>query len=155
MMKRKILVALFSLLTVLKLSVTAYAHGVRIEYSVNLVVEIRAAYDTGEPMAGGQVTIYAPNDLSTPWMTGICDEQGHFTFSPDTSIPGIWDIQVRQSGHGDIVHIPIGEELITSGGTSYSTFQIVLMAACVIWGMIGTAFYFSRRSNQNLPNRRV
>jgi len=128
----------------LGLSTEVYAHGARIEYTVNMTIEIVAAYDNGEPMASGQVVVYAPDDSSTPWLTGVCDDEGRFSFVPDTSQPGSWDVQVRQAGHGDIVHIPVGDGTGSTGG--YTPLQIVLMAACVIWGSVGTALYFLRRS---------
>ncbi len=122
----------------------AFAHGAKIEYTISMAVEIRATYDTGEPLAGGQVTVYAPDDLSTPWLTGVCDEEGRFTFTPDASRPGTWDVQVRQSGHGDIVHIPIGEDMAMTGGTGYTPLQIMLMGVCVVWGFVGSALFFWR-----------
>ena len=122
-----------------------YAHGAKIEYTIGMTVEIVAAYDSGEPMAGAQVTVYAPDDPTTPWLTGVCDDEGRFSFTPDTTKPGTWDIQVRQAGHGDIVHIPIGGGSADNGGGSNTPLQILLMAVCVIWGCIGTALYFSRR----------
>ncbi|MFC2045315.1 carboxypeptidase regulatory-like domain-containing protein [Chloroflexota bacterium] len=124
------------------------AHGANIEYTSNIEVEIEANYDNGEPMAGGQVVVYAPDDAATPWVTGVCDDEGRFSFTPDTSKPGVWDVQVRLAGHGDIVHIPIGESTsATDSSGGYSTLQIALMSACVIWGSVGTALYFSRRRN--------
>jgi len=145
--KWKIIACLFFIsLLVLGLPIKAYAHGARIEYTVDIAIELVAAYDNGEPMAGAQVVVYAPDDPTTPWLTGVCDDKGHFSFVPDTSKPGTWDVQVRQAGHGDIVHIPIGEGEMAMGSTGvYSALQIVLMAACVIWGSVGTALYFSRR----------
>jgi nickel transport protein len=130
----------------LGLPLTAFAHGAKIKYTVDMTVKLVAAYDNGEPMADAQFTVYAPDDPSTPWLTGFCDNEGRFSFVPDTSKPGIWDVQVRQAGHGDIVHIPIGEDMVATSGTGgYTTIQIVLMAACFIWGSVGTALYFSRR----------
>jgi len=149
-MKRKLLVASFTVLLALGMTATASAHGAKIEYQISMAIEIRAAYDTGEPMAGGQVTVYAPDDPSTPWLTGVCDEDGRFTFTPDPSRPGTWDVQVRQSGHGDMVHIPIGEGMAVAGGTGYTPLQIVLMAACVVWGFVGTALFFSRKARPEL-----
>jgi nickel transport protein len=123
----------------------ALAHGARVEYTIGTVVEIEATYDSGEPMAGGQVTVYAPDDLTAPWLTGICDDEGRFSFAPDPGKPGTYDVQVRQAGHGDIVHIPISEGAAISGGSSFTVPQIVLMAASVGWGFVGTALFFSRR----------
>jgi nickel transport protein len=108
---------------------TAFAHGARIEYTLSTDVTLVALYDTGEPLAGGQVTVYAPNDPATPWLTGACDDEGRFAFTPDSDEPGTWDVQVRQAGHGDIVHIPIGAGTASSGGGGFSPAQIALMAA--------------------------
>jgi len=126
----------------------AYAHGVNIEYTSDVEIEVVAEYDSGEPMAGAQVAVYAPDDPTTPWLTGVCDDQGRFSFTPDTSRPGTWDVQVRLAGHGGMIHIPIGEDTASTGGIGgYTNLQIGLMAACVVWGSVGTTLYFSRRRN--------
>jgi nickel transport protein len=128
------------------LPAVAYAHGAKIDYTISTTVEIVASYDNGDPMLGAQVSVYAPNDPSTPWLNGECDDEGYFSFTPDPSIPGRWDIQVRQAGHGDMIHIDIDEGMVTGGSSSgYSTGQIVLMSICVFWGILGTALYFRRR----------
>ena len=137
-------IGLLVVFLVFGLPAMVFAHGARVEYTTSVVVEVRATYDTGEPMAGGQVTIYAPDDPTTPWLTGVCDEEGRFTFTPHADVPGTWDVQVRQAGHGDMVHIPIGEGAVASGG-GYTVPQIVLMAVCVAWGFAGTALFFSRK----------
>ncbi len=146
-MKWKIITCLiFVLILGLGLPIKALAHGAKIEYTVNMAIELVATYDNGEPMAGAQVVVYAPDDPSTPWLTGVCDDDGRFTFIPDTSRPGTWVVQVRQAGHGDMVHIPVGQDMVaTSGVGGFGVLQIVLMSACVIWGFVGTALYFSRR----------
>jgi nickel transport protein len=129
----------------LVLTMQAHAHGVRIEYVVDMMVEIVATYDSGEPMSGAQVVVYAPDDISTPWLTGICDDEGRYRFKPDTSMAGIYDVQVRQAGHGDIVHIPVGDGGAAGSSGGYKAGQIALMSVCVIWGFIGTGLYFLRR----------
>ena len=134
-----------AILIALSLPASIAAHGAKIDYQIDLAVEIQALFDTGSPMAGGQVTVYAPGDPSTPWLTGVCDDEGRFSFSPDSARPGTWDVQVRQSGHGAMIHIPIGEDAPAAGTTGLSAMQIVLMGACVIWGFVGTALFFVRR----------
>jgi len=149
-MKRRLIAPLICILALgLALPASAYAHGAEIKYTVGTTIEIVASYDSGEPMAGAQVVIYAPDDPVNPWLTGVCDDEGRFSFSPDASKPGMWDVQVRQAGHGDIVHIPIGAGTEAPAGSigGYTNLQIGLMAACVVWGSIGTALYFSRRRN--------
>ena len=137
---------LFSILFMIGLPVETYAHGARIEYKIDMNIEIVATYDNGDPMSGAQVVVYAPDDPSTPWLTGVCDDEGRFTFTPDVSKPGTWDIQVRHAGHGDMIHIPVGEDTAAATGAGgYTALQIAFMSACVIWGFVGTALYFLRR----------
>lgn len=148
MIKRWLSVAavIWMLVLALLLPAPALAHGVNIQYSSDIEITIVARYDSGEPMSGAQVAVYAPDDPTTPWLTGVCDDEGRFSFTPDASKPGTWDVQVRLAGHGGMVHIPVGEGAAASGGIGgYSYLQLGLMAACVIWGSIGTALYFRRR----------
>jgi nickel transport protein len=144
MFKWKLILPLVILLALITMT-TALAHGAKIEYTISMTIEIIAMYDSGDPMADAQVTVFAPNDLANPWLTGTTDKTGCFTFTPDPEIPGTWDIKVRQAGHGDIVHIPIREGTAITGSTGFSPMQIILTGACVIWGFVGTALYFSRR----------
>lgn len=147
-MKKKLrcIVALILVLAAFCLPATSYAHGTKIEYTIATTIEIVAKYDSGELMAGAQVTVYSPDNPSIPWLTGTCNEEGRFSFKPDLSIPGTWDIQVRQAGHGDMIHIDIEEGAVTGGSSSdYSTGQIIIMAACVIFGIAGISLYFMRR----------
>lgn len=154
------------------------AHGANITYTTKAVavrvIEIVATFDTGEPMRGAQVAIFAPDDPRTPWQTGFCDEQGQFAFTPDRSRVGVWEVQVRQSGHGSVLYVTIGEpdnepdheanghpdNSLDSGnaeslafpvrtqGGSYTPLQYVLMAGCVAWGFVGTALYFTKNNSQ-------
>lgn len=146
-MRKALWIYFFAIALILSLPGTACAHGVKVDYSMKSAVEITASYDTGDPMSEGQVAVYAPDDPATPFTTGKCDEQGRFVFTPDPSKPGIWDVQVRLAGHGGVAHISVGEEgAAAAGSTGYKPLQIILMAACVIWGFIGTALFFKRRN---------
>ncbi|MEM7343987.1 MAG: carboxypeptidase regulatory-like domain-containing protein [Chloroflexota bacterium] len=166
----------------------AYAHGVVITYSLqsNGEVQLEAEFDTGEPMAEAQVTVYSPEDPLTPWLIGTADEVGRYTFVIDPDVLGLWDIQYRKAGHGDFTHVQLDEGMIdrglmtqspgelvpptvnnsastntedrrpatlqsggnisTSGG--FTSLQILLMSASVIWGFVGTALYFSNKPTQ-------
>ena len=130
-------------------ALTAQAHGANITYRTVSAIEVQGIFDSGEPMAEAQVTVYAPDDPINPWQTGIADENGRYVFIPDVDLPGTWDVQVRVAGHGEIVHIPFepdGDSVQISGGDDgYTTGQIALMAGSVIWGFVGTALYFEGR----------
>ncbi|QQE66994.1 hypothetical protein GFS31_36990 [Leptolyngbya sp. BL0902] len=90
-------------------AVPVFAHGAKIEYQPINGIEVQARYDSGEPMRAAQVNVYAPDNPSEPWQTGVTDDDGRFVFSPDPSRPGNWEVMVRQAGHGDVVAIPVGE----------------------------------------------
>lgn len=125
---------------------TTLAHGVEIDYTERTAVEITARYDSGDPMAGAQVAVFAPDNPAEPWLTGVCDDLGRFYFVPDPQIPGLWEVQVRQAGHGALVRVEAGESGVAPpAAAGLTTAQKVLMAAAVIWGLIGTALFFSRR----------
>lgn len=151
------------LLSVIGWSAKASAHGANAEYRLVQSVQIDATYAGGQPMANAQVTVYAPNDPSTVWTTGTTDEEGRFSFTPDSSQPGNWEVKVRQAGHGDIVTIPVQS---ASGGdganareaakpidwlgnagktTSSSSVQKTLSGVAGVWGFFGTALFFARR----------
>jgi len=151
------------LLPALALAAPVTAHGSNISYTTGPAVALVAQFDNGEPMAGAQVTIYAPDDPVNPWMTGTCDAEGRFTFMPDPDRPGNWEVQVRQSGHGDIVVIPVGAGMATAAGMGegvaryapvmqpvggvggYTPLQLLVMGASVVWGCVGTALFFINR----------
>ena len=128
---------------------TASAHGVDITSTAVSGVEITARYDSGQPMAGGQVSIYAPDDPLEPWLTGLCDEEGRFFFVPDYNRPGLWEVTVRLAGHGDLVRIEVtgNDEILAGKQGGLTLLQKTFMSLTVIWGAIGTALYFSRRKN--------
>lgn len=155
---------------VLGLPAAAHAHGAVVGYEKGAeTVQVKAAYDTGEPMEGAQVAVYAPAPGgSEPWVSGTTDTEGRFFFAPDTS-SGEWTVEVRKAGHGETIEVPVrqsdkgaddvgtpdaGASVASSEGaataadqrgTGFGPLQIVLMAALGVWGLIGTALYFARR----------
>lgn len=127
-----------------------YAHGALMEYAFTSAITIQAKYDTGHPMPGARVTVYAPDNPAKPWLVGTSDEEGRFSFVPDLAKAGTWTIQARQAGHGAMIHIPVeptseqdsGAAAASSGTT---TPQRLLMALAVVWGFVGTALFFTRK----------
>ena len=149
------------------------AHSSKIRYRQIEAMEIRAQYDNGSPMVKAQVVVYAPDNPNTPWLKGMTDLEGKFVFAPDVSIAGSWTVKVRLGGHGSIVHIPfeqpqeevenrstttgknVSEKMITQSNTLNQTdtshrtsFQKLVMAATGVWGFVGTALFFSRKSKK-------
>lgn len=188
---------------ILALAAVALAHGVSLDSSRDPAtgeITVRAAFDTGEVLDGAQVAIFAPSDLVNPWLTGTTDSEGAFTFLPDYTLEGVWDVQVRRAGHGGLLSLQLDAgmmppatgsgapaadgapalaleggaqviitgdarfevrgDIVISGGTpraggaddaggsGFTPAQIIIMAASVVWGFIGTALYFAQRQKR-------
>ncbi|MBD3370392.1 carboxypeptidase regulatory-like domain-containing protein [Candidatus Fermentibacteria bacterium] len=137
-------IPLFALVVLPSLGLT---HGTNLDWNQRNGVELRARFDDGLPLQSAEVTIFSPADPSSPWAEALTDSQGRCFFAPDTA--GTWDVRVRKGGHGAMAHIPVDTTLSTAarggGSTGYSTIQIVTMAACIVWGFVGTALHFRRR----------
>lgn len=124
----------------------AWGHGATATVEKLTTVRITSQYDTGEPIAGGQVAVYRPGDQETPWLTGTTDAAGVFEFKPDDD-SGRWEVIVRQAGHGQSIAVDLGatEQIAVSAPTT-SLVQRGLMTMAVIWGFVGTALFCARRS---------
>jgi nickel transport protein len=143
------LLAVFTLIC-LAGSAPAFAHGAGYEILEGGVLGVRASFDTGQPMANAPVLIFAPGE-SRPQMTTTTDQRGIVCFAPYRA--GVWVLQVRaEGGHGLRVNLEVEESMLAapaSGGAGgFTTWQKLLMAACVVWGFAATALYFRRRKGR-------
>ncbi len=138
------------------------AHAVAVEARVVPGIALQARYDSGEPMAQAQVVIYRPNQPMTPAQIGLTDAQGRFQFVPTPAEEGVWSLQVRQAGHGAMVHLPMpltapeGEVVpavvAVAGFGQLTIVQKIVMALSIVWGLIGTALFFYARRTPNAPS---
>lgn len=78
------------------------------------VLKMQSTYSNGQPLKGAKVNIYSPNNPVTPWAQGLTDSEGRFSFSPDQTLPGDWEVVIRQQGHGDILTVPVDEAGVTT-----------------------------------------
>ena len=157
--------AFFLFFFILGSSRQVIAHGARIVHRQTQAIEVKATYDDGTPMSQAQVVIYAPDNPAIPWLKGTTNEEGKFSFIPQSNISGNWDIKIRQSGHGNILSIPWQTENVasaveskqtvsnsanwlSSANNNYNPVQKVVLAATGVWGFIGTALFFSRQKSQ-------
>lgn len=142
----------------------ALGHAAIVQASEVGAVRVEGFYDTGEPMAGAQVAIFAPDDPAQPWLRGQTDAEGVFLFVPDGR-EGRWSAQMRQAGHGGIAYLELtaGGAVPTmaqttmaqttlaqiqagaQGSAGLTLLQKGVMAASLVWGCIGTALCFRRR----------
>ena len=129
-----------------------YGHGAWVTWEIlGDSIHISASFDNGQPLGLAQVTVFSGAAPSVPYLAGMTDENGEFSFLPDKEESLSWDIQVRKAGHGDIVSVSLSEDSIVDNEQSrFTTLQIVLMSTCVVWGFVGTAFFFaSKRKKHN------
>lgn len=140
----RVWVALLAVATALP----ALAHEVVVRYETRSGVEVTAQFGGGVPLAGAIVEVYPPGS-ETPATTGVCDDRGRFLFFPTQPVDeGTWRLKVRHSGHAQVIEVPLGDtdtDAPASGTTRLGTLQYVVMTACVVWGLIGTALFFARR----------
>ena len=132
------------------LTAPVFGHGARVIWELQGdSVHISASFDDGQPLNRAQVTVFSGAAPSIPYLTGMTDENGEFAFLPDKEESLNWDVQVRSAGHGDMVHLSLTEEpVINDEKGRFSTLQIVLMSACVVWGFVGTAFFFASKRDR-------
>jgi nickel transport protein len=128
----------------------AAAHGAEYELLEGGVVGVRAAYDTGQPMANAPVLIFAPGE-NQAGLTTTTDRRGVVCFAPDRA--GVWVLQVRaEGGHGLRVNLEVEESMLAAATSRsagpFSTWQKLVMALCVLWGFAATALFFSRRRRE-------
>jgi nickel transport protein len=158
--------------TIAATATAAIAHGANINIQDVRAYEIQAVYDSGEPMVKAQVSVFGSNNPQVPVETGITDDEGRWVWVADR--PGTWTFQVRQAGHGglaDLEVLPQGEavNLVSPDGATTNNASSQALAAhqtrgtaasplprwiaigSVIWGAIGTALFFSRRSSSSSP----
>ncbi|NEQ50858.1 MAG: carboxypeptidase regulatory-like domain-containing protein [Leptolyngbya sp. SIO3F4] len=122
----------------------AWAHGTTA--TVEHTIKVRVNYETGQPLADAQVSVYSPAEPDTPWTTGMTNASGVFEFIPTPAEPGNWEVVVRKAGHGEVVTIPIGTDSgALASGETLSSGQKLLIGAVVVWGCLGTALFFARR----------
>ncbi len=95
-----------------------WAHQVETNYTLGAQLQFQSHFSTGEPFAGARVTIYAPNQPNQPWQTLTTDSQGQFSFLPDRTIPGNWEVKIEDEnqGHADYWTVPVDDQGIVERG---------------------------------------
>jgi nickel transport protein len=95
------------------LPTAAFAHQVQTNYVLDAQtrsnLQVQAVFSNGEPLKGANVTIYSPEQPNRPWAKGLTDSEGRYTFDPDESVSGNWEIDIERAGHGDILVVPVSE----------------------------------------------
>ena len=145
---------IFFFAVILLLAFPVYGHGAQVTWTMEGdSVHISAFFDDGQPMSSAQVSVFTASAPTVPYLTGLTDANGSYLFFPDVSESTDWDVQVRKAGHGDIIHFSLADQsAIENSQRGLSVMQIVLMSACVVWGFIGTALFFSSKKTKTNGN---
>ena len=129
----------------------AFAHQVQTNYILNSspfaaqseadqTLELQTTFSNGQPLKGAKVKVYAPEQALRPFETGVTDGQGRYSFNPDESMTGEWEVQIQREGHGDILYVPvtengIDEELMARGAeiqdTHYASSPLMAVGSVV------------------------
>jgi nickel transport protein len=140
------------LLTLLGFPTKAFAHALATDYALAAAnrLDIEAIFSSGEPFVRAKVVVYAPNDLTKPWMEGVTDEKGNFAFQPDRAIPGNWRIEIGEDDHMDILSVPVSDkgielDAISKAPERETNYLLMTVGAMTISGSLGTTFLLSRK----------
>ncbi len=120
------------------------AHGSESHVDIDgNVVTVNADYDDGEGMGEAQVVVYAPDNGDEPWLTGVADADGLYSFEPDTSIVGEWKIELRSAGHGETLYVMVNDDgTISADEHSAISGRMVLIGVAFIAALGIAGFYF-------------
>jgi len=99
----------------------AFAHQVQTNYILNSspyaaqsekdqTLELQTTFSNGQPLKGAKVRVYSPEQTLRPYETGVTDNQGRYSFNPDETVTGEWEVQIQRQGHADILYVPVTEE---------------------------------------------
>ncbi|WP_319780096.1 hypothetical protein [Maridesulfovibrio sp.] len=153
MMLRKILPAvIFIAVGLFCFGTVARAHGVAYEMiETSPTITFKSGFSSGEPIAYGEVLIYAPDNSEVEFQNGRTDKNGVFSFLPDK--PGIWKIEVSGGqGHKLIFDLDIsdtGKNGLTAHKREnplHGSMEIrVLLGISLIFNLCFAAFYLRRK----------
>ena len=149
---KKTLLLLPVFLGILGIPAKTLAHAMQTNYAFLEKLEFQSVYSNGEPAKNAKVLIYAPNNLDEPWMMGKTDEQGRFSFLPDNSIHGKWEVEFKQEGHEDILMVPVNEKGVDLDNISQSQKKDIHYISLNPWqslfitsGVGAICFFFLRK----------
>lgn len=105
----RLLAAIAAVIVFFSFPAAASAHMIETNYVLDNLLEFQSTFSTGEPVQQATVQIYAPNNPDEPWIELTTDDDGRFAFMPDPTLPGEWDVHIRQGFHEDIWTVPVVE----------------------------------------------
>jgi nickel transport protein len=152
---KKLLAYLPLVLVVMSIPAKTLAHTMQTNYLFTDELEFQSTYSTDEAAKNADVIIYAPNNLEKPWLESKTDEEGRFSFLPDQNIPGDWEVQIIDEGHGEVIIVPVTENGVDFENISHEAQQDLhyssspmspLHSLLITVGVGGLWFTFLRKS---------
>ncbi|MEM8777951.1 MAG: hypothetical protein AAGF26_03580 [Cyanobacteria bacterium P01_G01_bin.49] len=146
---KKFIVCLPLLLGMITLPAKTLAHTMQTNYLFSDKLEFQSVYSTDEVAKNAEVIIFAPNNLEDPWLEARTDENGRFSFLPDTSITGNWEVQIIDEGHGEIIFVPVTDQGVDFDNISreyrqdlhYSSMPISPVQSLLITAGVGALWF--------------
>ncbi|WP_035986940.1 carboxypeptidase-like regulatory domain-containing protein [Leptolyngbya sp. KIOST-1] len=124
---KRLIVALVMCLALVGFPTQASAHQVETFYTLGNQLEFQSQFSTGEPFVGATVSVFAPNNPDQPWLSTTTDDKGRFSFLPDESIPGNWEVAIEDDtlSHADYWTVPVGDKGIVYDAISLDSTEDV------------------------------
>ena len=143
--------AVRALLIVFCYPLLCLGHGVKHEV-FDVGTGIKATYSDETPMAYCEVAVFAPDDETSEYQTGITDRNGCFAFVPDTS--GVWQVRV-DDGMGHLVTAEISLDSLQVASTNVQRggdrMSSAIVGISVIFGLFGLYALLRGRRATSVP----
>jgi hypothetical protein len=110
-------------------------------------VSVQFASADGKPMAGAEVSVFAPGDLTHAVKTGKTDKDGKFSFGTDRD--GLWTAEARVAG--EVAHVAIRVGGATSAGQGRVSPFLVIGGLAVL--LLIAVWYRFLRARARTPRR--
>jgi nickel transport protein len=97
------------LLTSFGLAAPALAHAIETDYTIadKAKLETHSRFSTGEPFALAPVRVFSPTNPEQPWLEAKTDATGQFTFAPDRTLSGDWEVAIGEGNHADALTVAV------------------------------------------------
>ncbi len=119
----------------------AWAHGVSYDMlETSPTVTFKSHFSTGDPIAYGEVLVYAPKNDEIEFQNGRTDQNGVFSFLPDSA--GIWKVEVDGGlGHKLFFNVDVAES--DDNTLAGKTGENYLQAGNTIKALLGISLIFN------------
>jgi nickel transport protein len=128
----------------------ASAHGVAATaINAGAVAAVEMLYNTGEPMAYAEISVFSPSSPDKEVIAGFADRNGRYAFVPDED--GEWRVEAADGlGHKSIITVnhAIGADIAHEADEGSSPLYIrALLGISIILNIFAAYSFVMRRKN--------